>query len=201
MSGLLWFDAEFTSLRLESAEILQVALIATDHELRRLAPPETDLRLFLRVQDPAGISPWVLEHIPHIVAGSRSTAAVDAVEADRRLCEYVDGVFGAAAEAIGQRPLLAGNSVHNDWFMARRFFPGLLSRTHYRLLDVSGFKNQWETWLRQPPFDKENLALLRECFPAFQFEDGAKEHDAYFDAQASIAELAYYRRRWAVGGA
>ena len=196
MSGYLWFDAEFTSLRLETAEVLQVALVATDADLHRLELPETDLRLFIRVQDPDAISPWVLENIPHIVAGSRSEQAVDAIEADRLMCDYVDRIFGPAPERISLRPLLAGNSVHNDWFMARRFFPGLLSRAHYRLLDVSGFKTQWETWFRMPSFDKENPTLLKEWFPGLSLPEGAKEHDAYFDVQASIAEMAFYRNRW-----
>jgi oligoribonuclease len=196
MSGYLWFDAEFTSLRLETAEVLQVALIATDTAMQRLERPETDQRIFLRVQDPDSISPWVLDNIPHIVAGSRSEAAVDAVEADRILCDYVDRTFGLASPQIGLRPLLAGNSVHNDWFMIRRFFPGLLSRVHYRLLDVSGFKTQWETWFKRPSFNKENLVLLKEWFPGLSLPEGSREHDAYFDVQASIAELAFYRAHW-----
>jgi oligoribonuclease (3'-5' exoribonuclease) len=178
--------------------VLQIALVATDTDLARLELPETDIRLFIKVQDPEAISPWVLDNIPHIVSGSRSDQAVDAVEADRLLCDYVDRIFGPASAQISLRPILAGNSVHNDWFMIRRYFPGLLSRAHYRLLDVSGFKTQWETWFRMPPFDKENTDLLKAYFPQLTLPEGAKEHDAYFDVQASIAELAYYRSRWAV---
>ena len=90
------------------------------------------------------------------------------------------------------QPVLAGNSVHNDWFLMRRFLPLFGSRLHYRLLDVSTIKIQWMDWAGQEAFDKENTNLLNRYYPGEPL-DAANAHDALFDIKASIAELAFYR--------
>lgn len=193
--GYLWIDAEFSSLELEDAEILQVALMATDSNLKRLAPPEKDLVLFIKRPDTRGISPWVKEHIPHIVKGCMGPNAVSIDDAEVRLCGYIDQVMGPIKENPSDRPLIAGNSVHNDWYLFRRWFPGILRRSHYRLLDVSTFKTQWTDWWGQPIPPKDDPAFIRTHFPGACIQDGMAEHDAYFDIQASIAELAFYRSK------
>ncbi len=191
----LWFDAEFSSLELETAEILQVSLMATDVHLRRLAPPEKDLNLFIKRANDRGLSPWVKQNIPHIVRGCLGPGAVTVEDAEVRMCRYVDEVIGPIRPETAERPLLAGNSVHNDWHLARRFFPGLLHRLHYRLMDVSCWKTQWTDWFNQPLPDKENPDFIRTYFPGAKLSEGMAEHDAYFDIQASVAELAFYRSK------
>ncbi|NCC53628.1 MAG: hypothetical protein EOM20_20795, partial [Spartobacteria bacterium] len=47
----LWFDSEFTSLELETAHLLQVAMLATDGGLRRTTPAEADINVFVRLPD------------------------------------------------------------------------------------------------------------------------------------------------------
>lgn len=191
--GYLWLDAEFSSLDLETAEILQVSLLATDSDLNRLAPPEQDINLFIRRPDDRGISPWVKENIPHIIKGCLSPGAVDVSEAEVRLCGYIDRVMGPIREKPGDRPLIAGNSVHNDWHLLRRLMPGVLNRAHYRLLDVSSLKTQWtDFWGREVP-PKQDADFIRRYFSGASLREGMDQHDAYFDIQASIAELAYYR--------
>jgi oligoribonuclease len=193
--GYLWLDAEFSSLDLEEAEILQVALLATDSNLKRLAPPEQDLVLFIKRDNDRGISPWVKEHIPHIVKGCLGKEAVSLEDAEVRLCRYIDKVIGDIQESPSDRPLVAGNSVHNDWHLFRRLLPGILRRTHYRLLDVSSLKTQWTDHYLQPLPPKDDPAFVKRYFPEANLPDGSAPHDAYFDIQASIAELAYYRSR------
>jgi len=189
----LWLDAEFSSLELEDAEILQVALLATDASLKRLAPPEKDVVLFIRRENDRGISPWVKEHIPHIVRGCLSRDAVSIDDAEVRICSYIDKVVGPIREKPSDRPLVAGNSVHNDWYLFRRWLPGILRRSHYRLLDVSCLKTQWTDWWKQPEPPKDDPDFVKKYFPEFCLREGMAEHDAYFDIQASIAELAFYR--------
>jgi oligoribonuclease len=192
--GYLWLDAEFSSLDLETAEILQISLLATDADLNRLAPPEQDVNLFIKRTDDRGISPWVKENIPHIVKGCLGPDAVGLSDAEVRLCSYIDRVMGPIKEQPGDRPLIAGNSVHNDWHLLRRLMPGILNRAHYRLLDVSTLKTQWtDFWGRDVP-PKEDPAFIRAHFPEARLDPGMEQHDAYFDIQASIAELAYYRK-------
>lgn len=198
--GYLWLDAEFSSLELEEAEILQIALMATDAELNRLTPPEKDVVLFIKRRDDRGVSPWVKEHIPHIVKGCLGPDAVAPGDAEVRLCRYIDQVMGPIKREPGDRPLIAGNSVHNDWFLLRRLFPGVLHRAHYRLLDVSTLKTQWLDWWGMPAPAKEDPAFIKRYFPSANLREGMAEHDAYYDIQASVAELAYYRGNLKIAG-
>lgn len=193
--GYLWLDAEFSSLELEDAEILQVALMATDAQLKRLAPPEKDLVFFIKRANDRGISPWVKEHIPHIVQGCLGPKAITLEDAEVRLCSYIDQVIGPIQELPNQRPLIAGNSVHNDWYLFRKLLPGILRRSHYRLLDVSTLKTQWTDFWEQPLPPKEDPAFIKRYFPEAHLHEELGQHDAYFDIQASVAELAFYRKK------
>jgi len=192
-SAYVWFDAEFTSLELDAARLLQVAVIITDHELNRLHPPEAELNLCIRLEEGEDVSPWVTENLSGLVARCRSDEAVSVEEADRRMAAMLDRYCGTPHEEMADRPVLAGNSVHNDWFLMRRFLPEFSLRLHYRLLDVSAIKIQWMDWIGKEPFNKDDISLLNEHFPGGGI-DAANAHDALFDIKASIAELAYYRR-------
>lgn len=191
-SAYVWFDAEFTSLDLEQARLLQVAAIVTDTNLNRVAPPEADLNLCIRLEESESVSPWVAENLSGLVAKCRSDEAVSIGEADRRLAALLDQYCRTPGESMDQRPVLAGNSVHNDWFLMRRLLPEFGSRLHYRLLDVSTIKIQWQDWIGGQPFDKENSELLNQYFPGGGIT-AANAHDALFDIKASIAELVFYR--------
>ncbi len=188
----IWFDAEFTSLELDQARLLQVAVIITDTDLQRIHPPESDLNLCIRLEEGEAVSPWVAENLSGLVEQCRSDAAVSLEEADRQIAALLDQYCATPCAEMADRPVLAGNSVHNDWFLMRRFLPQLGSRLHYRLLDVSTIKIQWQDWVGQQPFDKENVELLNQYFPGGGI-DAANAHDALFDIKASIAELAFYR--------
>ncbi len=187
-----WFDTEYTHLELETAYLLQVALIVTDAALVPLEPE--GYRAFVRV--PSGeegtIGAWVREQIPHVVEGSE-TRGLSIEDVDRGLAAYLDQVAGPAAESIGARPILAGNSVHADWFLARKFLPLFQGRLHYRLLDVSTLKTEWQAHFEGETFNKDQPESIRLYYPAARLPEGVGQHDAAYDIQASIAELAYYR--------
>jgi oligoribonuclease len=192
-SYLVWFDTEYTSLDLGRARLLQVAMVITDGDLRRIGPPERDVRLAIRLPPSARLSPWVEENLKPLVARCRSAGAVTAAEADRRLAAALDDALGPAPAAVAKRPVLAGNSVHADWWLARRFLPQFLGRLHYRQLDVTALKLEW---LRRNPsfdFEKESGEIVRRYFPGALIGPDER-HDAYYDAQASAAELAFYRK-------
>ena len=100
----------------------------------------------MTIRVPAGktISPWVEQHLPDLVKACRSSGAVDMEVATDVWPLYVDSVAGFPAEREDQRPVLAGNSIHADWWLIRRFLPRFLSRLHYRHLDVTAFKLEWK---------------------------------------------------------
>jgi len=189
----LWFDLEFTSLDIETAAILQLAMLITDVNLRRLDSDDGGLCIHVRPPPEAPVSPWVQEHLGELLSKCRGPTAVapDAVES--RVCDYVDKHLGPPAPEIDRRPVIAGNSVHMDLFLARRLLPRLIERCHYRILDVTSFKLQWEDWLQGDPFDKDDRDLVKQYFPGALLPAAAGTHDACYDVQASIAELAYYR--------
>ncbi|MBA4395446.1 MAG: hypothetical protein C0407_17995 [Desulfobacca sp.] len=78
--------------------------------------------------------------------------------------------------------------------MIRRFLPRFLGRLHYRHLDVTAFKLEWQRLHPDKEFEKENPEIIRRYFPEAYLTDSGSRHDAYYDLQASIAELAFYRQ-------
>ncbi len=193
-SAYVWFDAEFTSLELDQARLLQVAVIVTDTHLKRLGPEEADLNLCIRLEEGEAVSPWVAENLPKLVAQCRTAEAVTLEEADRQIAALLDQYCGTPCDEMAARPVLSGNSVHNDWFLMRKFLPQFGRRLHYRLLDISTLKIQWQDWKGGEPFDKESVEQLNQYFPGGGI-DAANAHDALFDIKASIAELAFYRAK------
>ncbi len=199
-----WFDTEFTSLELDSASLLQVALVVTGTDLVPIVPgdcpdlPDSIRRrngISVYLQPPSGWEPgaFIAEHMPEVVEACRASA-FGVQDGDRFLAAYLDAAVGAAPESIKDRPIMAGNSIHSDWFFARRDLKRFHSRLHYRLLDVSSIKTEWRASRGGPgaELDKGRAPELRAVFPAADLEGGAA-HDAYYDAQASLAELAWYR--------
>ena len=191
----VWFDTEYSDLDLEAAALMQVAAIITDSAFRRVLPAAGDVCLAVRLPDGAPLSQFVEEYFERLVAVCRSAAAASLEEADERLCAYVAVALEASGLPTDARPILAGNSVHADWRLACRFLPRLARRLHYRHLDVTAFKLEWK--LRHPDeeFVKEDAAAIRTYFPEAILPDDAGRHDAYYDVQASIAEMTFYRAR------
>lgn len=194
-TAYLWFDTEYTGLDLEKASLLQVALVITDADLKRLTPPGEDINLFVKLPRGKKVSPWIEENMPDILAACRSPEALPVDKVDERLAELVARYVTVPAGEDKRKPILAGNSIHSDWYLARKYLPKFHSLLHYRQLDVTALKLQWQDWFQGEEFDKDNADLLREFFPGAALPDGGKRHDAHYDAQASIAELAFYRQR------
>tara|TARA_A100001015_G_scaffold316149_2_gene429710 strand:+ start:798 stop:1397 length:600 start_codon:yes stop_codon:yes gene_type:complete len=191
--GYVWFDSEFSSLELESAVLLQVAALATDEMLRPVGEGEP-FEVAIRLDADERVSPWVCEHLGELVDRCRGEEAVALAAADEALLAWLKRQFGVPHEQVQQRPILAGNSVHNDWLMVRRHLPRFHGGLHYRLLDVSSFKSVWQAWGDGAAFDKEQLDMLNAYFPGGEIAC-LRAHDALFDIQASIAELAYYKEK------
>jgi oligoribonuclease len=191
----LWFDAEYSDLDLDRARLLEVAMIATDSSLRRLRPRSEDVRLTVRLPPDAPVSTWVTEHLPELVTACRAPQAVAEPEADARLAAAADAAAGPAGRPGSVRPVLAGNSIHCDWILIRRFLPEFARRLHYRHLDVTALKLLWRDRFAGPEFNKDDAAQTRAAFPEADepFESG--RHDAYYDVRASISELNFYLSR------
>ena len=191
-AAYVWFDTEFTSLELDEAQLLQVSVMLTDKDLKRLTPPEEDLNLYIRLSDTEPVSAWVEKPLPDLLKKCRSRSAVPVEEVDAKLTAYIDRWCGTPTKTIQKRPLMAGNSVYNDWILSRKFFPVFTSRLHYRLLDVSALKIQWFDLTDGAEFKKDDPKVVKKYFPEADLRR-LRQHDAYYDIIASAAELAYYR--------
>jgi len=189
----VWFDTEYSDLELETAALLQIAAIATDASLRRVLPREHDVSLAIRLPRGTAVSAWVEQHLPDLLKACRSSAAVEVSEADNLLFAYVDAAQDALKSPKDDRPTIAGNSVHVDWWLARRFLPRFLSRLDYRQLDVTAFKLEWKRLHQDSEFQKGNREMIRAYFPEADVVMGER-HDAHYDVEASIAEMGFYRK-------
>lgn len=193
-SYLVWFDTEYTTLELEKAHLLQVAMVVTDTKGNRIAAPDQDLVTPVRLPEDAVVSDFVEKELADMVRQARSESAPTSDEVDLMLARRLDDLVGPVAAKVKNRPVLAGNTIHADWWMAKRFLPRFLERLHYRNLDISTLKLLWLDSHLGPELDKENIAALQEYLPGWTLPSGAKKHDALYDVMASIAELNYYRR-------
>jgi len=194
-TAYLWFDTEYTSLDLEKAELLQVALVITDCHLNRISQPADDINLFIKLAPGAKVSPWITENMPELIARCRSEHAVPADEADRRIAAFIDRSIVVPLGDDKKKPILAGNSIHSDWYLLTKYLPATRQRIHYRHLDVTTLKLQWQDHARGEKFEKDDTRLVRKYFPGLELSGSSRLHDAYYDCQASIAELAYYRKK------
>lgn len=188
----LWFDTEFTSLDFDTTELLQVAVMATDDQLVRLTPPENDLNLVLKLNPDVEISPWVQQNLGSLLEACRGDDAVSLAQADAALVAYLDEIV-SRPDVSRDRPVLAGNSIHGDWLLARKYLPRFTSRLHYRHLDVTSVKLEWQNFYEGGEFNKEDTNLIRQYFPDAGCALDTAMHDAHYDVIASAAELAYYR--------
>ena len=199
-----WFDTEYTTLELERARLLEVALIVTDDTLLPLPGtskdiPESLLRrdgfsAFLTPPPEAEISEHVKENYRPLLERCRREGR-SAEEVDAHLSSYMDSFPETRIASARERPVLAGNSIHADYLLARKFLPRFLSHLNYRLFDVTTLKLEWLFHYREKKFEKlGSPESIRELYRGRDPIAGDK-HDAYYDVQASIAELAFYRSR------
>ena len=168
---LVWIDLEMTGLDPATCTIIEMALIATDVQLRQVAPPWT-CAVWQPEEQLARMSPYVRamhEKTGLLERVRASTVAVD--EAQRQALALV------AAYATYRTPRLCGNSVGYDRRFLRRYMPHLENYFHYRQIDVSSIKEVVRMWGGRR-FDKPT----------------AGQHTALGDIEQSIAELAFYRQ-------
>jgi oligoribonuclease (3'-5' exoribonuclease) len=207
----LWFDLEYNvpdadPSDLDSAAILQVALAVTRLDLQPITPPTTTggawSDFLLDRANPTGLripvkpamgysaSDWLRKEKPTIIEES-DRARQDEEATERIIIEYIEALPGGKKNYF-----LAGNSIHNDWYLSRKFFPKFshMERLSYRLLDVTALKLEWI--LHKGEKFEKNAAVVEKSLlenMGRPLVGPHEKHDAFFDIQASMAELAHYR--------
>lgn len=170
---LIWLDMEMTGLDPAVERVIEIATILTDGQLTEIAiGPE----LVIHQPDDvlAKMDDWNTKH--HAASGLtqrvRESTITDA-DADAQTVAFIN-----AHVSPRERPVLAGNSIHQDRRFIRRYLPQLEKRLHYRMVDVSTIKE-----------------LARRWYPQVTAKQPAKRdtHRALDDIRESIAELRFYR--------
>ncbi|WP_353814281.1 oligoribonuclease [Agromyces sp. SYSU T00266] len=170
---LVWIDCEMTGLDLEVDELVEIAVVITDYDLR---PVDEGLDIVIKPDASALESMGDFVRAMHTQSGliEEIPNGVSVADAEYQVLEYV---LKHVPEE--QRAPLAGNSIGTDRAFISRFMPRLDAHLHYRNVDVSSIKELAKRW-----------------FPRAYFNAPAKDggHRALADILESIRELQYYRR-------
>jgi len=169
--NLVWIDLEMTGLDPATEVILQAALIVTDSDLNPLESYCVDV---WQPEDKlAGMVPFVREmHNKNGLIERVRTSLTEVGRVEQELMERITGW-------CPYKPVLCGNTIGSDRKFIDKYMPTLGGYLHYRMVDVSSIKV---------------LAGLWHPEAAYQKPRGA-QHDALFDIEQSIAELAHYRSK------
>ncbi len=170
---LVWIDCEMTGLDLEVDELVEIAVVITDYDLKAvdegfsivIKPDDSAMEAMNDFVRNMHTTSGLIEEIPH---------GVTVADAEYQVLEYV-----LKHVPTEQKAPLAGNTIGTDRAFLAKFMPRLDAHLHYRNVDVSSIKE-----------------LSRRWFPRVYFNAPKKDggHRALADILESIRELEYYRR-------
>lgn len=167
---MVWIDLEMTGLDIESCSIIEIATVITDGDLNIIATGP-NLAIQTSEEDLAAMDEWNTTH--HNASGlvtrirkSEYSIAEAEVETLKFIRKYV---------AEGKAPL-CGNSIWCDRKFIERQMPELAAYLHYRMVDVSSFKEMAKRW-----------------YPTLPRYEKKGAHLALDDILESIEELRYFR--------
>ena len=169
---LVWIDCEMTGLDPAIDELVEIAVVVTDFNLKILDP---GLQLVIKASDAA------MANMGEFVQNMHATSGLDKeipnglplAEAEERVLEYVRRFVPSERKAP-----LAGNTIGTDRMFLAKYMPALDQYLHYRNVDVSSIKELSRRW------------MPRVYFNAPEKHGG---HRALADILESIRELQYYR--------
>ena len=165
----VWLDLEMTGLDEAVDCILEVAVVLTHPNLSRIASYHATVQ-----PSPASL----LSMSDFVRAMHTNTGLLQRLDTDEaKQAETVErellDLLSSALPSPSSRLLLCGNSVHVDRRFIRRYWPALERRLHYRIVDVSSWKevfaHQFDVW-----YPKRNT------------------HSAVDDVEESISELSFF---------
>src|SRR5262245_22148702 len=171
---LVWHDMEMTGLDPDRERIIEVATTPTDGHLNEIAVgPELVIHQPEEVL--AAMDDWNKSH--HGASGLTDrvrTSTVTEAQAEQQTIEFINAHVPAK-----DRPVLAGNSIHQDRRFIRRYMPHFEKRLHYRMVDVSTIKELARRWYPQ---------LIAKA------KQKKETHRALDDIRESIDELRFYKQ-------
>jgi oligoribonuclease len=167
---LAWIDVETTGLDPHFNELLEIACILTDVQLRPLAEPfhrvlQYDERQTALIKE-YGTSDFVLDMHEKTGLWDKLKGGTPRPLVDEQLLDYIKSVAPEKRQAR-----VVGNSVRLDLNFLEQYLPKSYEHLHYRSVDVTGFEFLLASW---------GLASTEKAEP---------EHTAIGDITASIVQL------------
>ncbi|MBO4276342.1 oligoribonuclease [Candidatus Saccharibacteria bacterium] len=151
---LLWIDLEMTGLDPSKDKILEVAAIATDMKLDKIAKYEAVVKVDEKTIKSRMVGDFWEKNSKSrdaLIAQNQTGQSIKAVE--KELLDFVNKYFG-------KEIYLAGNSIHQDRKFIEKEMPELNEKLHYRMLDVSAWKIYFENALGKKFTKPENHRAL-----------------------------------------
>jgi oligoribonuclease len=174
LNRLIWIDLEMTGLSPERDQIIEIATIVTDADLRHIADGPV-MAIHQSDEVLAGMDEWnTRQHGQSGLVRRVRDSDITAAQAERDTIKFLQQHLEA-----GKSPM-CGNSICQDRRFLARYMPKLEAFFHYRNLDVSTLKELARRW--KPSVLK---GLKKQS-----------SHLALDDIRDSIEELRYYRGKF-----
>lgn len=165
MEKLLWIDMEMTGLDVEKERPIEIAAIVTDLNLKEIETYHAIIKQPQSYLD--GMDDWNTRHHGESGLTSQVPNGIESETVERALIAFVDRHF------VGERAVIAGNSIGQDRLFITKYLPNLNAKLHYRMLDVTAWKILMNAKFKVK-FEKKN------------------SHRAIDDIRESIGEMAFY---------
>jgi oligoribonuclease len=169
---LVWIDCEMTGLDVSVDELVEVAIVITDFDLKIV---DEGFQVVIKPSDAAmaNMSDFVAQMHRSSGLAKEIPLGVSLAEAQDQALAYIKRFVPTERKAP-----LAGNTIGTDRMFLNKYMPEVDRWLHYRNVDVSSIKE-----------------LSRRWYPRVFFNAPAKDggHRALADILESIRELAYYR--------
>ena len=137
---LVWIDCEMTGLDLSVDELVEIAVVITDFELRPLDP---GFQIVIKPSDAALANMGEFVTQMHTTSGliEEIPLGVSLADAEEQTLAYIKRFV-----PLERKAPLAGNTIGTDSMFLAKYMPQIDQWLHYRNVDVSSVKELSRRW-------------------------------------------------------
>lgn len=169
--NLIWIDLEMTGLNPETDRIIEIATIVTDLNLKVVAEGPV-FAIFQPQSVLEAMDAWNVKH--HTQSGLVARVQQSQINETKAAQETIKFLEPYIAKGLSP---MCGNTVWQDRRFLLKYMPELEAYFHYRMIDVSTFKECARRW-----YPKIYKGFTKKS-----------KHEALADIRESIEEMHYYR--------